>query len=346
MSWNDIIIFFVSIFLCFYSVIFVNTTIESGTNRANNLYAHYVASACQDALALNTLNGVEVRDNLQDNRENVWNDITVREKTVRTFYKSFGLCLNKDGDGFYNEMELMTPIVCLVDVDGYYISYNAAYDSNSSSHNDYDNLHNISALNTWSEKRENYIVRYYLSDNVQIIREDGTMIEGDRKEVYQEIGDPILDYLVNKEIFEESKNACIVQTLSDQINYYVNAINNNADAYDTQYIINLPEISGETWCGLVNEPAICAFVQGNTYNIRNKKASVYGFGIYELSEPLHYFILEDGTGVKTYYCYEEQDYFGKITEIEPHPYYNGYAIEELYNSKKDCAKEDAYPSYN
>lgn len=341
MSWSNVIIFFLSIFFCLYSVIFVNTKIESGTNRANNLYARYVASACKDALEMTSLRNIEIKDVQQDTVKRIWKDVQAREDTVNKFYQSFGLCLNKNGTGFYNELEIMTPVICLVDIDGYYISYNAAFDNNSNSNDEYENVHNINALNTWSQPIGTYVVRYYLSDNVQVIAQDGKIYNGNRKKVYSDIADPSLEFLVMDEIFEDSKNSCIIQTLNEQINYYLNALNHNADSYDTQYIVNLAEVKGDTWCGLIDEPAICAFVQGKTFNIRNKKASVYGFGIYEIGEPLHYFILDNGSSL-TYYCYEEKAMQNNIIETDTFTYYQGNEIKKLYSSKQECAQEGAY----
>lgn len=343
MKMTDITIFFLSIFLCLYAVIFVHTRMEDATNRANNLYAHYIATSCQDALELNILEAAEIKDNESRGLQQAWQEPSVREAAVKTFYKSFALSLNKREEGYYNEIELMTPFVFIIDVDGYYISYNAAFDPNSSSHSDYNNLHNISAINTWSENRNGYIVRYTLSDLVQVICPDGRIITDDRWDAYNKAASTDLDYFLNDESFLEEKNACIIQDMTDKMNYYVNTLNNNADAYDTQYIINLPEIKGETWCGLIDKPAIAGFVQGNTYNIRNQKVSVYSFGIYEMGEPLHYFVMEDLSGERIYYCYEDKKMTGQITQVGEDRVFNGSPLKEFYTSKEDAAKSDAWP---
>lgn len=346
MSLSNCIIFFVAIFIGIYTSLFMQIRFTQSTNHANNLYAKYAVTACQDALEQNLLDDETdalKKEDDEDNKKNIWNEAETRNNAVNTFYKTLGLCLNKAEDGYYSEMEVMTPVICLVDFDGYYISYNGAYDDLTTSPEGYENIHTITPLNTWAEDVKGYTIRYFLSDYVEVTVPSGVIKRGNREDVYEKIQDSALSFLQDQEEFESQKNACIVQCLNDQIEYYINNLNLKADGYDTQYHVSLPENKGETWGGLIENPCIIGFVQGHTYRIRDQRLSVFGFASYDLSEPLHYFILENPEGEMTYFCYEEKKLKGEINNHDNSLFYNGNQIEEFYESMKECAQKGAYP---
>lgn len=348
MSWTDIIIFFLSIFMSIESVVLINQRMEQATNHANNIYGTYVITACEDAMELLQTDAEELSEDGNKNKNTIWKEYDTREKAVNTFYSSLGLSLNKKGDYYYHDLEIMTPVICLVDYDGFYISYNAAFDDMSVSDEGYDKLHHITNLQTWAETVGRYTVRYYLNDNVQVITNYGVQYSGNRKEVYAQIAakesyHTDLSYLIDDEEFDVTRNACVIQHIDEQIEYYINNLNNRADGYFTQYTLSLPENAGETWAGQIDNPTILAFIQGKTYNIRQKNVSVYSIGAYDVDESLHYFIT--GTGDDRYYhCFEEEVWKGNIQLHNENKYYKGQKIDRMYSSGKECAKQGAYPA--
>lgn len=348
MSWTDLIIFFLSLFFTFFSVSTLNMQFIKSTVRANNLYATFVITACQDALEMELSDSTDLSDDSHiQGKDMFWKDYEIRENAVNTFYHSLGLSLNKTTDAYYNEIELMTPVICLIDYDGFYISYNAAFDDTAVTSDDNDNLHAITQLNTWAENVGNYTVRYYLTDDVTVYCHNGKQYYGDRKEVFQDIyaetSDTTLQYLADDEEFDLSRNACVIQHIDEQVEYYINNHNLAADGYDTLYSLNMTENSGETWTGMIDNPTILAFIQGPTYNIRQKKVSVYGLGAYEYDEQLHYFISTEND-MMYYRCYEEELWKNRIHTSNGKIFYNGLEVTRFYTCAQDCAKEGAYPA--
>lgn len=348
MSWSDIVTFFIALFISVFSVSVTSLELIKSTVRANNLYSTYVITACQDALEMELADSdtLSEKESNQE-KDSFWKRAETRENAVNTFYKSLGLSLNKKNETYYNDLELMSPIICLIDYDGFYLSYNAAFDDNATTDENNLNFHNITMLNTWAENIGTYTIRYYLTDKVEVYSNTGKQYIGNRKEVYENIyketSDETLAYFMDDAEFSLSRNACVIQHINEQVEYYINNMNLAVDSYDTQYSLYLAENQGETWAGMIDNPTIMAFIQGPTYNIRQKHISVFGLGAYDYDEPLHYFICEE-EGVKIYRCYEEELWRNKIQKIEGKVYYNGIEIQKFYESAKACVKAGAYPS--
>lgn len=345
MSYGDMIIFYITVFLCFFIEPFVDGDVMKAAGHANNAYARYVAVSCEDAMTQSGWSDIVLRDDTEavDTDFLIWDDFSVRENAVSMFYKTFGSCLNRDDFFYEHELELMTPVLALVDYDGYYICHNGGLDSLTTTSPADESLHCISPLQAFSEERAGYQIRYYLSDTVEVYTGSGLRYKGHRRDVYDAIGDTALAYLVDDAEFDEIKTACIVGRINEQVLYYMNEQNYRIEDYDVKYFLGLSQVEGATFCGLLDKPAVLGFVQGNTFKTQGKRISVYGFAMSELGEPLHYFIVKNPYDKLVYYCYEEALVKGSLSVVDGQLTYYGQIIRGLYPTKKDCVKLGAVP---
>lgn len=340
MSYYDIIIFFLSIFYAFYMTVFIRTNVENSVNEANRQYAAYAASSCVDAFEQNVPVNL-FRKGLISEKQRVFKDASVREGVVDTFYTSYGLNLNHMGKSFYDYREITTPALFLVDRDGFYACYNAGHDFDQSvTSPDSEVMHGITSLMPYAEKKGSYTVRYFLSDYVEVIKPDGSMLRGDRREVATLSGDASLSYLMDNDLFLEERTECVVNRLEEQFAYYANNNNTSVDMYNVHYSVNFSRAQGDTWCGLIDEPTVMAFIQADDYVILGSSLSVYGQANSSLIKPVHYFIHSDGY----YYCYEDLLGSGRIDTSYP-MYYQGQEIKKFYYSPESCAREGAYKGH-
>ena len=180
MKFSDYVLVFLGIFLCFAVVSFANVDITKRVNTQNVEYSSKLTAACYDAAqTMNT-----------DNVEKfgcVWNDEDDLNRTLTVFYNSLVYSFNWDNQGRVDEMALYTPVVCLIDINGYYISHNVVFDTSGMVQipTDAEKRNGLTTLNTWTKNYGGVLLRYFLNDNVEVYALDGTIYSGNRKDVYQ-----------------------------------------------------------------------------------------------------------------------------------------------------------------
>lgn len=342
---------YVIIFCAFVMAIFIfwnyKTQRSSAYSRTNIEYANALTAACHDAAKT-------IRMDLLGEYQGVWRLKSARNRTLNMFYSTLSRNFGSVTAMKEEEMKEKTPIVVLVDVDGFYISYNAAFDEygNSETLFAYDKVDVVSSLNTWSEMRGTAVVRYYLSEYVDVTLPNGTIWSGNRKSVYDSLHEAgkltaDLAYLNNGDEFRERKQNCVASKLEKQINYYLNTQTINISKYNTGYNVTMPASIGEDWARMTKNPTVIAFMQGNQEQTTGRILNVYAYCAGELTNANVYFIY-DGyyypitAATKT----DRTVTLGvSATEyVQTTVYvYNGTDITKFYFSEEDCAAEGALP---
>ena len=140
-----------------------------------------------------------------------------------------------------------------------------------------------------------------------------------------------------------------------QINCSSSRHNVIGDSYENQYSFEMPEVKGEDWSRLLQNPTVISFLQGYSTKADNRLLNVYSLGGGELVKNYHYFI--DGD---VYHCIESENGVNKSTRTVTTEYesegetkrvnttyveyiYNGNAINAVYSNQTDCAKRGAVP---
>lgn len=265
MKFSDYILIFIGIILCFGIVSFANVDITKKVNTQNIEYSNKLTAASYDAAQTMNTDNVEKYGH-------VWNDEDDLNDTLTVFYNSLVYSFNWDNQGRVDEMALYTPVVCMVDVDGYYISHNVVFDTSGMVEipSETDKRNGLTTLNTWTKNYGGVLLRYYLSDYVEVYSLDGTIFSGNRKDVYKTLTEKRpggaevsnLCFLMDDDTFNANKNELIVREINKACEYYINRHNVIGDNYENQYTFEMPEIAGEDWARLLKNPTIISFLQG------------------------------------------------------------------------------------
>lgn len=358
MKFSNFILIFIGIGLCLGIIIFINIDITQKVNTQNIEYTNKLTSACYDAAqTLNT-------DNIEKFGK-VWNDKDDLNETLTAFYNSLVYSFNWDTAGRVEEMALYTPVVCMVDIDGYYISHNVVFNTTGTVQipSDAEKRNGLTGLNTWTKNYNGVNLRYYLNDNVDVYALDGSVYSGNRKDVYALLSEKLpggtevteLSFLIDDDGFNQRKNEMIIREINKQCEYYINRHNVIGDNYEMQYTFEMPEISGEDWSRLLQNPTVISFLQGYSSKADNRMLNVYALGGGELTLNYHYFI--DGD---IYHCIEAEPGVTKSTHTVTTDYesegvtkhitttyvayeWNGHEIDEVFNNQTECAKRGATP---
>lgn len=317
-------------------------------NQTNIEYANYLTAACHDAAKTIDIDKI-------DESVGVWRNRSDIDYTLSIFYETLARNFGSKGDILGDIIKQKTPFVALIDTNGFYISYNAVFDKydNSVISASSEDVNVVSEINTWTETVGTCIVRYYLSDYVQIILDNNEVYSGNRYNVYKQLSlsgllIPELDYLINDNDFNNSKNHAIITKIEQQLNYYANTQLINVNDYCTGYNITLPEIEGEYWARMIKSPSVISFMQGEQQILTGNLLNVYAYAAGELTSKIPYFVDSDDyyhrldnelvTTVNTTVTINGVD----TTVIEY--YFNGNPITEFYSSMEECAKAGAVPA--
>jgi hypothetical protein len=351
---------FICIALCFSFTSFISVDITRKANIENSRAADRLSSACMDASGTMNTGNIE-------RYGCVWNDEKDLTDTLNMFYTSLVHAFYLEPAGREDEMVLFTPVVCLVDINGFYISHNVVFDKTGmvSISSQAEKRNGLTTLNTWTENVGSMVLRYYLNDYVEVYTNAGKTYSGDRKEVYIEILEKEhsraaeVDFIVDDDRFNERKNQVIIGSINKQCEYYINRHNVIGDSHINKYKFNMPEIKGEEWARLLENPTIISFLQGYSSKADNRPLNVYAFAGGELVQNYHYFIVDDGHGGE-YHCIESDPDVVETTKTETISYesggktktktttyvvytYDGTVIDTIYNSQAECAKRGATP---
>ena len=347
MKLSNLIIFFSAVLLAVF--IFYNyvTQRSSAYNRTNIEYANSLTAACHDAAK--TIN----IDNLEQ-EYGVWRTTAEKEHTLNIFYESLSRNFGESGEMLSGRMKEKTPIVVLVDTDGFYISFNAKFDDygNAIVSNAYEEANVITDINTWTEQTGSYIIRYYLSDHIQVTTGNGTVFAGDRHNVYRDMAhagalSSAISFIADDVKFNEYRNVVVAKKLEEQINYFLNTQFINVNPYFTGYNVTIPALEGEDWARNIDAPTVISFMQGNQEPLNGNMLNVYAYASGEITAKHLYFIEGDyyykldGNSIVT--TTTTVTINGVTTTITQYSH-NGIPITNFYTSMEECAALGALPA--
>lgn len=337
MKIQHVLMLAISIATLFFTIYTFHSRKVAQYENANIGYSEKIQAACYDAAK--TINISHVR-----NGNGAWDTPSAQNLTLDIFYRSLALSLDKESSS-RNEIAEMTPIVVLADSGGFYICYNACFDTyeNTKTPSSIDGRSVISGINTYSETYGDYMVHFYLTDYVEVILPDGSYLSGTRQEVSESLPDETklqLSFIASESEFIKSRTETISSKIEETLNYYVNTQFINADAYHTRYQISIPKLSGESWARSIENPTIIAFFQGEQDYLEGHLLSSYAYAAGEMSA-CDLFFIQDGA----YYRVDPALNIQKILENGIYKYYfNGKQIDRFFTSMKDCAAAGAVPS--
>ena len=335
MKLSDYILILAAIFLAAFFLIAISVKMDKSETEANRRYASTLAAASEsavDALGFDTLqNGY------------IWKNDENKEKAFKAFFKTINYGFNSEYTTRADETHAYLPVILMVDTDGYYISYNSAFDdygnairpsvnSVSIDSKAYTETITTSPLFSWVKKYGSFKIRFYLNDSVDVVTADGKIYSGKKEIVRQEIEDDgrvdhlfrasvssdihhddygraysLIDILNNKDnVYDEERNSEVVNSILKEVDYYVNNQNMLAKEYNIPYLFEMPEIAGEDWHRLLANPTLIAFMQGYQTTNWTSFVNVYSLAGGEVIKQRQYFITNEG-GQKKYHLLDEKN---------------------------------------
>lgn len=341
MKIHNVVIFLLSIMLAVFILCDYISQKPITYNRANIEYAAILTSACYDAAKT-----ISFEDGSE---EAAWREEGKIEHTLDIFYTTLASAFHKANIPFMETISENTPFVILVDTDGFYLSVNACLDEygNYVVPEDVEKLNSVTTLNTWTESYSGNIVRFFLTDRVEITLSDYQYVCGTRQDVYATLTDMDktagLEFLSDESLFREAQIAAITNGIENTINYILNTQTVNVASYNTGYNVTLPQLTGEDWSRMLKKPTIISFLQGKQELSKQmftgtRMLNVYAYAAGELITSYPYFIVDN-----TYRCL--RGLFPETAEDGSLLYtYEGIPIKKFYSSMKECAEAGAVPA--
>lgn len=309
------------------------TAISAKSAQLNTDYANYLITATQGSVAA-------AFSRYYDGR-NIFAQDTARQEAVDTFYETLRQCFNYTGTSYADQVYYFVPCVFLIDTDGYYIEYTAEYadpDGNAA----FNEI--VTPINKWAKTYSSgsngmaataYHVEYHLDNTILVEYQDRsgnvTSISGSYDEVYKKLEEPSeLNVLSSYSKFDAERNSAVISILQDQMEYYINIHDESLNQFNNvQYEFTLPEIRGEDWARLIDQPTVVSFLQGIQMPYGTGYLNIYSFAGSELEHEHSYYVAEDGEGNKFYHR-------------EGCPYLPPEALKKPY-SMYGAAKDGAFP---
>lgn len=306
----------------------VSASVEYGKQTTE--YEEHLTKACNAAVDAAALLKTTESPYLYDT-------VSKRNAATEAFFRTLeqGFNLVNDSNQI-SSLRQHVPALCLVDMDGYYIYYNAVYKESDG----YLAVKQVmSPLNTWGyvTPNERYIIRYYLSDYVEVTNmETGKSMNGLYSSVYDYFNDETgLSVLKDKETFELCKNDFIVSEVSQMLEYYINNYNQSVNRvssgkindYDIHYTFELSRVKYENWCNLLEKPSAMALLQGVVYNDGESDLNIYAMAGGEMNYKGGYYVDADMNDT----CYHR-------------PSCSQRGSDYIYMlSKRSCARKGYFP---
>lgn len=276
--------------LAFFALIFATLAIVSiRKGVVNRTYKQAVK--CENELTSSLLDAMTDAVDMSQTGEYLFNTEYKRKVAYDEFYATLSLNLNEylTKDTYIRDT---IPCLFLVDTDGYYVVYREE---------DADNTlqTKVSPLNTWSEYVGNgtWLIKYYLSDWVTIIdRSTGEHYDGHVEDVKIKTDNDGLsyvlhDYLASYEDYCAKREYCIYKTMEEQLNYYVNKYNVNAQyCYD----LTIPMTTGIQEGHPIDKPCMFALMQGKYLGLSGTHSNVYAYANGEEITERAYYASNDG----------------------------------------------------
>lgn len=315
---NIVIIFVAVVFAIFIPYNYTSQRVVA-YNRGNIEYANILTAACHDAAKT-----IEY-----DEQGTVFATDKAREKAIDAFYNSLASAFHYKDTPIEASIAEKTPFVMLVDTNGFYISVNAVFDEyeNYNISEESELLNVMTTLNTWTDTFEGNIVRFYLTDYVEVTLSDYAYVRGTRAEVYNELSvtgrTRGLEFLSDEALYEETKINAITGRIEDTINYILNTQTVNVDGYNTGYHVTLARSEGEDWARLLKNPTVISFLQGDQEITGGRMLDVYAYAAGEITKSYPYYINGE--------CY----YWSKKSNMP---------VGVFYGTMEECARKGAVPA--
>lgn len=254
-------------------------------------------------------------------RELILNKNLAVRKFYESLYSNFSILTDTT---LQEQLKVFTPVILITDEDGYYIQF--------------DDLCTVEGetvmKQTWTEKRpyayedDNLVYSFTLNDYIRLYDKNTGEIEEGK---YQDMATlyPGNEILNDAARYDEVRRNTIVNSLIEDMNYYINQHNRIAEHFGISYNFALPYIQQEDWYRTIDDIGMLVIFQGYPYGaFTDDVFNQYSFAGARIRKTDSYYITTEADG-RTFY---HKGSCSNVTDTS-YPYY----------SKKECAMEGAWP---
>ena len=276
---------------------------------------------------------------INDNKDYIMD----RELAFDTYINSLAASLGVMSDPIKKaDISKYTPVLVVLFNDGYYISYFDEY---------IDVEGNKNIIRKWTELKQyvyednNFIYSIFLDGNISIYDKNNILDNtGENKVFYSNINDirtadSFLEFrnvfpdnfLLNDDSFYYIRQQTIINSLENDMSWYISNYNNFAKNYGINYRFSLSFTSDSDWTETITGPGILAVFQG--------------FPLVDNYEIYYNNIIFNGGGIqfdKIYYLEKKDWYYLYHNETCNNLVDNNNVYKDRYLSKDDCINAGAY----
>lgn len=242
-----------------------------------------------------------------------------KEEALSSFFETLNLNFGAAEPIGQDVLSRYVPVIGVIDYDGLHIN---AFDK-------YENEHGTTTWKrvwlpeipfTYHDSTGN-IIKFSIDEYVQVYDQAlQKWVSGPRLEIAPQVTIPLL----TAPNFEVIRRQVIVNTLQDQLAYYINEHNTYTRKLGINYTFALPTISQEDWNNSVSDISFFAFIQGVPLE-RDSIYNNYSFAGSRLTKTTNFFgSVVDGRKI----YYRENKNCGTT-----------YPIDEIFSSAKQAAKK-------
>lgn len=298
---NTILMFLLAVFsyLCLMDL----QTNEVTTISNKNVQYNAAADTAIDAAVSGTVESVNSASEIATNMD----------ACINRFYRSLFASLGAiDNEVLQQDLQIYTPVLCLADVDGFYVIYNSV---NKDGKLEKIKTPKIPYVLTFSKDRNgnelHYTVNATLGDDVTVtFRGDNKVYSGNFKELKEKYPGTMIAQKWEDTVFAEKgtynnwKDHVIAETICEQLNHYAQLNNVIASDFGIKYNFVLPETAATELANGMSNVTFMALFQGMPYGAGTKsvynKFCVSGAHVNKMKV---YYVrpFDDGNGVHYYY---------------------------------------------
>lgn len=218
------------------------------------------------------------------------------ERFFNSMYCNFGVMHDPEGQ---DRIQLYTPICAVIETDGFYVYHQERVQMTDA----------LTVQRRWTEKipfsyddGTNYWA-FSLNDQVRVVRKsDGSILVGDIDDLWGSISSPLK---TSSDYYEGKKREIIIQTIKEELAWYVNHHNEIANLWGISYSFSLPDFDGEDLFRSVDNVSFLAVFQGYPYSEYSRDTyNRFAFGGAQLAKESQFYVQAGGEGVKYYHLYD------------------------------------------
>jgi hypothetical protein len=245
-----------------------------------------------------------------------------KEEALESFFRTLSINFGVEDSISRDVLSRYVPAVGIIDYDGLNLNVYKKF-KNSEGNNVWERMW-LPEIPFMYNDPDGNIIKFSVDDYVTVFDQTTQQwVEGSRVEVAPRVTIPLL----TADNFETIQRQTIVNTLQENLAYYINEHNTYVKGLDINYVFALPTIPQEDWNNSVKDISFFSFVQGVPLERSDATFNNYSFAGSRITNSIEIYG-STVNGKKVYY----RETCGFT-----------YPIEEVFTSESQAAKKGYFP---